>query len=450
MKRATVSVLLVLQCIAFTKAINRDESQAGKESTRWNNFLKRTMSDSNTDCMATWVSKMKGDPSSCETNWGSPENDELGRRTSGLLAVPGNQGNCGSCWAFASAHSYTDRLSISANTTHSLLSSQFPVTCFADDRYIVAGNGCCGAKFLNSGFVFFNRSGEVTHDCYPYTLGEITEDTKEDISDKKACENECIDEEDPFRPLDLQLYGYAILETDEEVMEALEDGPVLTAIIIPTDFPTYECGIYESCTNTLLSGHAVEVVDYGTYNDIDYWVVKNSWNDNWGEGGYFRIKRGLSYFGVGGYVAPILSSDEAVTNRNAQAAACAEEEVERPNNDMLIVCAAMDAVDEVNNNTGSVSCPDGSPAVLEYDTVLDATVQLIEGVWMELLILVDVIGCSQPLQAELNVTVFYSTNNTFNLTESSDLVYRSSDGAAAITGSVILIMAMMFVSAFIR
>ena len=48
-----------------------------------------------------------------------------------------------------------------------------------------------------------------------------------------------------------------------------------------------------------LTSHAVLIVGYGeTEEGAKYWTLQNSWGQNWGDGGYFYLKRGEDTAGV--------------------------------------------------------------------------------------------------------------------------------------------------------
>jgi cathepsin L len=85
-------------------------------------------------------------------------------------------------------------------------------------------------------------------------------------------------------------------QSEDALKEAVATiGPISVAIDATQDkFMLYKSGVFidPTCNNQPDNlDHGVLVVGYGTENDKDYWIVKNSWGSHWGEGGYIRMAR---------------------------------------------------------------------------------------------------------------------------------------------------------------
>uniref|UniRef100_S4RP41 Dipeptidyl peptidase 1 n=1 Tax=Petromyzon marinus TaxID=7757 RepID=S4RP41_PETMA len=199
-----------------------------------------------------------------------------------------DQGACGSCYSFASMAMLEARVRIlSNNTQQPVFSPQHIVSCSPYSQ------GCDGGfPYLIAG-KFAQDFGVIEESCYPY----IGQDSK------------CL----PKDPSCLRYYtaryhyvGGFYGACSEELMrlELVENGPLAIGFQVYDDFMAYQGGIYhhtglrDQFNPFEETNHAVLLVGYGTDaagpegTGEPFWIVKNSWGEGWGEGGYFRIRRG--------------------------------------------------------------------------------------------------------------------------------------------------------------
>ncbi|MBF6271732.1 hypothetical protein IU460_29175, partial [Nocardia farcinica] len=77
--------------------------------------------------------------------------------------------------------------------------------------------------------------------------------------------------------------------------------PVSVAFEVVGGFRLYKEGVFttNTCGSTPMDvNHAVLAVGYGVENGIPYWLIKNSWGEDWGDNGYFKMEMGKNMCGI--------------------------------------------------------------------------------------------------------------------------------------------------------
>jgi cathepsin B len=221
-----------------------------------------------------------------------------------------DQAACGSCWAFGAVESMTDRICIASNgalTPH--ISAEDLLTCCG----FTCGSGCNGG-FPASAWGWFKSTGIVTggqydsHEgCMPYTIPKCDHHVSGKYAPcsgegpTPACKRTC---ESGYSKTyhDDKHFGasaYSVPGRVEAIQTELSThGSVEGAFTVYEDFLTYKSGVYQHTSGQALGGHAIKIIGWGTENGVDYWTVANSWNEDWGNNGFFNIRRGVDECGI--------------------------------------------------------------------------------------------------------------------------------------------------------
>jgi C1A family cysteine protease len=192
-----------------------------------------------------------------------------------------DQGQCGSCWSFSTTGALEGAYFVKYGVLESFSEQQL-VDC---DNYRNGGKdlGCKGGLMDNAFTWIGDNGGLCSESDYPYFSGE----TKTNGPCKTSCKN--IEKSKITEFVDI------IKSSDDEMMKAVSQQPVSIAIEADQrEFQLYKSGVFSTSCGVNLD-HGVLVVGYGTENNLDYYLVKNSWGTSWGDDGYIKLGRGKQY-----------------------------------------------------------------------------------------------------------------------------------------------------------
>eukprot|EP01013_Petalomonas_cantuscygni_P010857 TRINITY_DN240_c0_g1_i1.p2 TRINITY_DN240_c0_g1~~TRINITY_DN240_c0_g1_i1.p2 ORF type:complete len:347 (+),score=72.67 TRINITY_DN240_c0_g1_i1:40-1041(+) len=210
-------------------------------------------------------------------------------RTKGVLAPVQDQGQCGSCWAFSATATLEAQAAIKAGGRPQKLSEQFLVDCDHHCGQYREENGCdagCnGGLQPNAWLYVISQSGQPSESSYPY----------------QGADGSCQGGTGVTKP---SSWEFAPQDEDQMARYLAANGP-LSVAVDASNWSFYYGGIMSSSSICPSSSnpwgtldHGVNIVGYGSDNGTDYWIIRNSWNADWGEQGYCRILRGSNFCGI--------------------------------------------------------------------------------------------------------------------------------------------------------
>eukprot|EP00591_Stephanopyxis_turris_P012501 CAMPEP_0195520036 /NCGR_PEP_ID=MMETSP0794_2-20130614/15965_1 /TAXON_ID=515487 /ORGANISM="Stephanopyxis turris, Strain CCMP 815" /LENGTH=345 /DNA_ID=CAMNT_0040649305 /DNA_START=69 /DNA_END=1106 /DNA_ORIENTATION=+ len=218
------------------------------------------------------------------------------REKEGVVSAVKDQGQCGSCWAYSTTEAIESQWVLAGNDP-AVLSAQQIISC--DKNY--GDEGCDGGDTLTAYKYVQHAGGLVTEKEYPATSSEsgrtgvckrFSQPTLGKIDGHTFATPGCT--------------SGACNNQDEDKMVAnvATTGPA-SICVNAENWQLYNKGVM---TGKHCGGHAaddldhcVQVVGYNGYSqdaDDAYWIVRNSWNTDWGEKGYIYVELGDNACGI--------------------------------------------------------------------------------------------------------------------------------------------------------
>lgn len=183
-----------------------------------------------------------------------------------------NQGRCGSCYAFSTTNVLETFMRIN-NYSVDRLSEQQIVDCSPKDY------GCEGG-FMHTSFDFIiENKGLLANDDYKYQA--IAQNCSSSQSNGTNVIGSNITEYQFVMPNSVQDFKDSVLKTPVAI--ALDADNIF--------FRFYKEGIIDVPVNVSKSiNHAVVLAGFDYDEEGMYWIIQNSWGQDWGDNGFCKIR----------------------------------------------------------------------------------------------------------------------------------------------------------------
>ena len=207
--------------------------------------------------------------------------DEVDFREKNIIGPVEDQGKCGSCYSFATV-SATEAAYCLKNTgsrSFRKLSKQQMVDCGPEKTNYLRG---CNGGVLESAYSYLREVGIAEASDYPYTgtPGKCKADNLK---------------------MFLKIRGYNVLRevNKDGILTMLSQQPISMSMQVIGYLKMYTGGIVDvkgPCG--FFYNHAILSVGYDVDTEFPYFILKNTYGDDWGMDGYMFYQMGIGAFGM--------------------------------------------------------------------------------------------------------------------------------------------------------
>jgi len=216
-------------------------------------------------------------------------------RTKKVITPVKDQGQCGSCWAFSTVEEIESDWILAGNSMVELSPEQI-VDCDTVDQ------GCNGGDTVTA-YKYVQQYGLETEAAYPYTSG-LSMINSPSVTGSGSNNPTTCSYKASGVAVNITGFSYGTTGNNENTFMAnvASLGP-MSVCLATGGWQTYTSGILTAGTCGTSVDHCVQVVGYNTANAAGkYWIVRNSWNTDWGIQGYIYVALGTNACDIAGEV----------------------------------------------------------------------------------------------------------------------------------------------------